>query len=177
MLAEREHYERSKQHNYEGFKTPTYTNQLNSPPQIIFKALRYMPGVFESHEMPEIKVVGITEVKDCIGIVGWHPKAMLIHHMNEPYENRLTYALLTLAKKTGQLPQSIVTMVDDLLKQLSSEFEKYNLESLRIALISAKAFKNAQFTLVTQYTRNIEPLLKFFYRFGIEKQQISIDSQ
>ncbi|MES2676782.1 MAG: hypothetical protein V4612_00510 [Pseudomonadota bacterium] len=142
-------------HNNQTIKQNTYSDQLSGA------VLSMGAGDYSAFIVPHnkniirdgqsIEVLGVHDVADCVGIIGWHEptKTVYLYHMNEVDERRLSHSanLLTNAIREGSH--------------------------------SNNPLQEVRYTLVTNHPseRNIPSLLDALMSFGIGLDQISIDRQ
>lgn len=169
---------------FHDFKEPTYTT-LSKSSQLTLGAGDYRPDIISKDDLPDMDVVGINGVGDCIGIVAWSPNATLIYHMNEVDDYRLSFALLKFAQEArlvenDRLPSAISYLCsEEGFSDSSNNKSKFNAVVYPVLneLSTTHAFANTPFQLITSRPRSMMLLLAFLREAGINESQTCIDTE
>lgn len=172
------------------FSKPQYTNELVESTEknpILSGAGNYCPCAITSPEkskdLPDL--VGAYQCGDCVGIIGWDKKtkATFVYHMNNFDMRRMSYGFgkftLAMLESADITTGTDVLMLKAHMKALEGKFfdndgEVYNvLEAVR----KFDLLQDVNFTLVSNYTDNIEYVTEFLTEsVGLTHAQVAVDA-
>jgi len=175
---------------YKAFKIPPYEEQSEEASHVA-GVFCYGVFLFGSEDLGN-EIIGINDVGDCIGIIGWHPRVTITYHMKAVEDDlKLYFALLRLAFwAMVPMPQPLRDSVHESIMYLKLQAQKdlydeqgdrgrylKNMEKIKDIFKhgSEDMFKDVKFTLITTDPRQMDQLLNFLNEAGIKEHQIQID--